>query len=481
MDKIKSNTFFLTISNTLQTLCSLLVSVVLARYFIDKEEFGKYQQILVIVNFIVGMLSGVPMGLNYFHGKYQEAKERVSSYGRFGITMLLLALVFMSVFIVCKELIAKSFTNSYIRNYYILISCFILFRSLNSFYIQFNLVTGKVKYHLLINIIGVILTVVGLWYIWIEELSIKEIICVFIGIEIVKGICFYPNLHKYIKKTNEYIVRNNEFRYIVPMTSITLISVVTVYIDKIMISSMLNPSEFAVYQVGAFSIPFIGIITGSIVTVLIPVLARLFEEKKNDEIIKTLRDSIKNASLFLLPILIYCILIGNHLIQFVYSSKYYESGIIFQIYTIKFILSVIAFSAILSACGLQKYIVYNSVINLVSNVILNFILIPIWGSLGAVYATLVSTFIGYVYPIYLMRKHMKASFLNYFPTSFYVKVFLISIIVCFPILIALNRTSLNNSWAMVMAFPYYSIVVLSTMGSTKRKMILNKIQNTLKR
>jgi len=247
-----------------------------------------------------------------------------------------------------------------------------------------------------------------------------------------------------------------------------------------MISTMLDPKSFAEYQVGAFSIPFIGIITGSVVTALIPALSRLKSEGKIAEIVLQMLNATKKTSLFLLPILVYCVILGKYLITVLYSETYESSGYIFQLYTASYLLSVLAFSAVMDAIGLQRWVLLNTLINLGLNILLNLILIPKFGTYGAVYATLGSTYLGYFLPIFLLKKYMSANFLTYFPLKFYIKILVLSIVLAGLVLWFIEAFDLNKWVAVFTALPFYAIILAIGMDNDSLKTnLLNNLKKVI--
>lgn len=450
---------------------SLILSIGLARYFVDKEIFGKYQQILVIVNFFLTFASGIPVGLSFFYGRYLEFSKRIKLFKRFWWTIVFSSLIFAILSLVLRSLISRSFNNEYFLLYAGYIIVLIVLKILNSFFLHFNLVKGKTLYHSVIVALTFVMTLFYVWLIYYYKLDTGQILLGLMIIEFIKLICFLKKLTFYLRIKGQILVTTQEMAYIGPLTAISLITTVSLYVDKLMISAMLSPKEFAIYQVGAFTIPFISIITGSVVTALIPLMSKLNSENNKKEIIIQLRNATEKTTLFLIPILVYCIVMGRFLITALYSENYASSGIIFQTYTGIYLLTVIAFSAIMNAVGLQNWIVVNAFINLTTNSVLNYILIPKFGAMGAVYATLISTYMGYFFPIYLLKKKLDAIFWDYFPTIFYMKVLGISVLIAFFFSIPFYLLNINHLFSILVSFPYFLIILLIFSGRRYMNMI----------
>ncbi|MDO1512942.1 oligosaccharide flippase family protein [Maribacter confluentis] len=479
MKSLRHNTIYLVGANSLQVALGLIFSIFLARYFEQKEAFGKYQQLFVIINFLVSFSSGIPMGLSYFFGTYLDYTSRIKIYKRFWWSMFFLALGLGGILFLFNTILADFFQNNYFREYSILFCGLLTLKIINSYYLQYYLTRGKLQFYFVVIITEFVLTIILVIAISLFNLQIKDILTGLILISLTKLIVFGSNSLLVFKIKGPIILSKKEFEYILPMIAISMASLLTIYTDKFMISSILNPESFAEYQVGAFSIPFIGIITGSVVTALIPALAKLKSEGDIHEIKIQLRNATKKTSLFLVPILIYCILLGPHLITALYTETYKNSGYIFQLYTASYLLTVIAFSAVMNAIGLQKWVLLNTILNLSLNVILNLILIPKYGNFGAVYATLASTYLGYFLPIHLLRKQISANFLEYFPIRFYSKILLLSTVLALFILYLMNHYYLNKWFAFIMAVPFYFIILI--IAADKSILDKNQVINRIKK
>jgi len=251
-----------------------------------------------------------------------------------------------------------------------------------------------------------------------------------------------------------------EFKYILSMTGVALMNIGNLYVDKYMISWMLEPISYANYQIGALNLPFIGIVTGSVMTVLLPNFSRLYSESKFAEIGSTWKQATERTTVILVPVFVYCILFGTELISAIYGSQYTSAGIVFVIYTFRFLNSVVLFAMVMGAIGLQNWIIVNSLINVVVNSILNYILIGMLGLLGAVYATLIVNYLGMILSVWLIRKHVGLNFLQYFPLKKYLFTALFSLLMAAPFLASKVFYDLGSVFYLFLAVIYYGMTML---------------------
>ncbi|OEK06091.1 hypothetical protein A8C32_18850 [Flavivirga aquatica] len=457
------NTLFVSLANFCTTLSNLALTIGLAWLLIDKEDFGKVQQLFMIASFTLSILSGFPTGLSYFYGFHKSYSDRVKLFKKFVLSMLIgLGVICIGIF-AFKNVIAVSFENNLIIHYFFLFIGIVFLKALTSYFVNYFAIIKKTDKLFIINFSYFIFIMAFLTLLWLKKelVSIELILVYILLLEIVKMIFCFLFIMKYLKVKGELLINKKEFLYILPITGVTLLNTLYVFIDKYMISVMLNPKAYAEYQVGAFIIPFVGIITGSIMVTLLPVFSKLSKEEKFSEIVSILKETTKKTTLLLIPIFCYCLIFGKELIISVYSEKYSFSGEIFKIYTLRFFTTVILFSITMASIGLQNWVVLTAFISLVLNVILNYFFILNYEVMGAVYATIITGYLGIILPIYLINKKLKTKFLNYFPLKEYAFIVLTSILVAYIMyFIAFKILMLSGVWSLFMAGFYYFIILL---------------------
>ena len=78
-----NNKILFSISNTVRTFEVLFISIFLSRFIDDKNALGELLQIIFISSVLITALSGLPLSLNFFYGKYDTLNEKNSLFGKF--------------------------------------------------------------------------------------------------------------------------------------------------------------------------------------------------------------------------------------------------------------------------------------------------------------------------------------------------------------------------------------------------------------
>jgi O-antigen/teichoic acid export membrane protein len=119
------------------------------------------------------------------------------------------------------------------------------------------------------------------------------------------------------------------------------------------------------------------------------------ELKERDE--KSMEDSLQTATYWVfslvLPTFLIMILFSEQVLALLFGSQYTQASVALSILTVGYLLdaSVGKVGSFLQSKGYTNYIMYNNVAALILNIILNIILIPIYGIIGAAIATASTT------------------------------------------------------------------------------------------
>lgn len=456
-----NKTIYLTLQNSIRQALVMLLFIVLARY-LSVDNFGKYQQLLLIVGIFGVIFSmGIPVAISYFHGQSNNFKEKVSIYKRFFISQLLLVFLGVALFYVTSGLLAKVFRNEYFDMFTIVLSVLIITNTSLELFKNLSTVTNNLRKFLITTSA-------------IQFISISVNIFIVIKTENIFWILFTTAffntiIFTYLVKQNmKYFLINNsrklinkiESKYILAMGSVALVSVFNGYMDQIMVSMMLSVSEYSNLRIGAFQIPFIGIITGSLLTVMIPIISKYYKKNEYDNIIDIWKLSIEKASILLVPIVIFCLVFASEIIISFFGDKFIGAVVIFQVYMFQWLRAVVIFGGVMGAIGLEKELFKNTIFITILNVILNYILILQFGVIGAAIATTFLNFLGGYLLISKINKKLSRNFFSYFPYKIYFVSLFLSLLISL-ILLSLLKGYLISIWSVVLLAIIFYIVVIA--------------------
>ena len=132
----------------------------------------------------------------------------------------------------------------------------------------------------------------------------------------------------------------------------------------------------------------------SLNTIFFPTISRLISENKNKDAFNAYRSSIRVLSFLTLPYIIFAIIFSKELLL-IFGKDFQITTLLMLILSIGSFLNVFSgpVDMTLTAYDKQKYVPINSLIALVVNVVLNVVLIPKYGLVGAAIANTISILI----------------------------------------------------------------------------------------
>ena len=163
-------------------------------------------------------------------------------------------------------------------------------------------------------------------------------------------------------------------------------------IDSIIIGIYGNANMLGAYAAAQRPISLLYIIPGILTTILFPIISKLMKEGKGKQISLIIN---KSSVLLLgigLPIVIGGIILAKPLINVVYGYQYIGATLTFQflLLTILLMFPNTIWSDVLFAENKQKIFLKSSILGALTNVGLDFLLIPIYGIVGSAVATILS-------------------------------------------------------------------------------------------
>ncbi len=212
-------------------------------------------------------------------------------------------------------------------------------------------------------------------------------------------------------------------------------------IDTVIIGWLLPVVSVGLYAAAQKPIAMLGIIPGFIYSSLFPFFSRFVHENDNDRLGQLTKKSILASLGLALPIVVGGIIMANPMIRVIYGTEYMGAVLTFQVLLFNLILVFpgTILSGILIAQDKQGIFIKTGAVGATINIILDLLLIPIYGIVGSAIATSAVQIV--VYSIYFfevrrtnalpiwadIRKILLATLIMALVT-FYMKYLLLSIV-----------------------------------------------------
>jgi len=196
------------------------------------------------------------------------------------------------------------------------------------------------------------------------------------------------------------------FKYLGILAGISVVDVLTVEIDKYVVSHFLGAERYALYSVGAMEIPVLALLISSVTAVMMPEMTHLLSENKKEEVIRLLHRSMEKLAIVIFPLCFYCVLTAGFYLPFFFGDRYKASLVVFYIYLVLVPIRVLNNHPYLISGGLQRYALYARLLDIAINFALGIFLIRRIGLLGPAIATVLASYIHKAYQTAIVGKHL---------------------------------------------------------------------------
>jgi len=384
----------LSLGNFLTQVVGLGTSAVLARY-LTLQDYATYRQVFLAYSFALPLLTlALPEALYWFLPKTKGMERRVLLENLLLLTIM--GLVF-SLFLALggAALLASRFHNPGLERALKLLIPYPLVTFPASALGACLVIQNRIRLLTIFNVLsrlGLGVAVILACVIWPkpEPLVIANVVAAIlaglISIRLMLLACPGEDALPDRSRMREML------RYTVPLGLASMVGTITLQLDKVIVSSLCTPEAFAIYSNGAVELPLIGIITGSITTVVLTDMTRLCADGDREAAIALFRKAAARAAAILLPAMLFLLAAAGPFIETLYSAKYRASTLPFVLYLLVLPVRIVAFGAALRAVGLTRVILYRSLVELALSVVLCVAFVSWLGYIGAAVATIVTIY-----------------------------------------------------------------------------------------
>jgi len=357
----------------------ILLTVAFSR-LATKETFGNYQFILSILS-ILSVIS-IP-GINVAIIKY-TSHEKDGVYIRGSRLRFLYSLIGIPLMLIIGAYFYYYDSRAVGIGLMSISVLFPLFHGLNSWG---PFLVGKKRFKYIFiykSVYSVVNLAVLVLVIFLSSENLTLIILSYMLVNSIFNIIYTLITRKLIKDSKEPPGWRREGY---KLTARSIISLLYNNVDKIIIGLLLGPEELAVYSIAVVIYRKLLFFVKEVLNVITP---KLFEKTKDEDYKLEKKTMLFAALLILLFVAIIIIIIPRMYLLF-FSEKYADSIRYAQIYMIIVPISFINNIIQIFLIGKNKInvIIRNQVISICLNLVLYFVLIPIWGIYGAIISSFV--------------------------------------------------------------------------------------------
>lgn len=427
--KLGTDAVKLTIVKVLTTFLTMLSAMLLSR-FRTLSEYGTYSQIQLITTTVVSIFAiGMPNSINYFLAKADTKEERGVFLSVYYSTCTITGIVAGLFSVTLIPVFEIYFKNGCLGIYWYFLLLYPWTKIILSGIENILIVYHNIKRLFVFKVLYSVFTLLIILIAWLADISFYVYMLFFIGVEVLFSLWTYfisARESGGLKFSIEKKIIMEIFTFSLPIGLSSIISTISIEIDKALIGFLYTTEEMAIYTNASKEMP-VSIIATSITAVLLPQLVKLLAKEKKEQAIYLWDKATQLSYIFIAFIAFALFIFAPEIITLLYSEKYLPGVNVFRVYSLVLLLRVTYFGMILNAVGKTKFIFYTSIVSLILNVVLNLVCYYMFGFIGPAIATFLSIIIMAFVQLVYTAKVLKIDLSKIFPWKNLFKITLINI------------------------------------------------------
>lgn len=121
------------------------------------------------------------------------------------------------------------------------------------------------------------------------------------------------------------------------------------------VAQAFGASQYAIFAVGVFNLPLVGLLRESIGSVMLPRVSRLEQDQDGAEIVALVARVARKLALFYFPLYVFLMIVGREFITLLFTAQYLASWPLFAVYLLVIPFGVIVLDPITRAHASQRF------------------------------------------------------------------------------------------------------------------------------
>jgi O-antigen/teichoic acid export membrane protein len=409
--KIAKNAFWLSAADIINKILSMVVMIYIARY-LGTTYFGKYSFAIAFVSMFIFLTD---LGLSFVLIR-EVAKDRTQApkyLGNLTIIKLLLSIFVLTVIYLAINLMNYP-PDTIVVVYIIALSSVV--GSITGIFRSTIRAFERMEYDAILSVFEKILYVslaVSILFAGYGVIALALVIAFVSGIGLVASIII--TYLKFVKPVFEIDLRfwKKIFKPSISFALAGIFGSLFFSIDTVMLSLMKGDDMAGLYSAAYNLLAALIFIPSIFMNAAFPTFCNLYKSS-NESFIAGYEKSFKYLFILTLPIVVGTVILADKFILLIYGTEFQNSIMVLRILMWGFLfLSLTSISGVvLNSMGKEFTSMKAVVISAGLNVLLNLLLIPKYGLIGASLASVIALFLFFILNLYVVSKYLFV--LNFF-------------------------------------------------------------------
>ena len=300
---------------------------------LSQAEFGLYKQAFLIVGTALALLPlGFQMSAFYFLPRETERQGQIIL--NILLFHLLMAAVGSLILLLFPELLAAIFITSELIHYSPLIAAVIFFWVFSSYLEVVSLAHQEAR----LSTIFIISSQLTKTFFLLLAAALFGSVRSLIYAALIQGILQTVILLIYLRSRFpqfwsrfDFAVLRMQLSYALPFGFAGLLFTLQMDLPNYFVSNQFDPATYAIYAIGCFNIPLVGMLSESVGAVMIPRASVLQKHGQHREIVALTARVIRKLAFIFFPMYAFLIVMGREFLTALFTDQYSPSWPIFAI------------------------------------------------------------------------------------------------------------------------------------------------------
>ncbi len=410
--RVFKNTIFLYSADLIARFASAILTIFIARR-LGSEDLGRFSYVYSVI----AILSTIStFGLNTYLVR-QASKENEERQEKFYSEVYSLRLVINTLVTILLVVYAQFFVDDpVVRILFHLTNISTLLAVYHTHWALVSRIREKMEFEAIVNIVAsVIYGAVGIFLLYANQ-GIVSIAILSLVLILFRSILFARYAKETLKLHLHFIFNFDTYKELLkdamPFGLMVIIYVIYFRIDVVFIEHYLGITEVGYYSAAYRIMELLLAVPGILSTAMLPIISKKIEDDPG-LILKSSLQSLKLLNMIGFPLVVGGFLYARAGISLLYGDGFQSSVLVFQVlvWTLIPLFNSAITATIINASKKPVMNTYFASVNLVVNVVLNLILIPKIGIVGAAIATFANETAGFILAyLYINRTIFKFPF-----------------------------------------------------------------------
>lgn len=385
---------------------------------LSQNDYGVYRQFWLLFETLSAIfIMSFPNSLFYYLPRAETHKEKSIYVTQTLVFLVVMGFLSWGAYGVLHAVLREGL-GAVVEQYFWAFCLFTLFtmvsRYMDSLFVADRQPGRQSIYHMVTNILQALLVILLSWY-------TRDITLMVWGLT---GFSFLKFLFTILYTRSAYGISlrfismhsiQEQFSYALPLGLSSIVLILFTQTDKYIITHYMGSAAFAIYSVGAFQVPFVNIIRGSVTNITFPLMSELQKQGKYAEIVDLYQRATLKTSVLFYPIFVFLAVSAKEFITILFTQQYAEAAPVFALYLLLFVRSSVETGSILMIFRKNIFLLEVFLAGFIANVLLSIILFNKFGWLGVPIATVLVTYAVSVVNMIRAAKLLNVSFFQILP------------------------------------------------------------------